>query len=196
LIVDAAQPAVTGEQSPVTGEDDRRALLALARRAIAAVATGRHDQPGPSPPGLDRSAALFVTVRVAGELRGCIGSFEPRPSLWTAVFELAIAAATRDHRFPSIAACDVEQLSIEISLLATPRTISSPTELRPGKHGVEIRNGAHRGVLLPQVATEHGLDTEGFLGETCRKAGLPRLAWRQPETEIRVFEAQIFGDRN
>jgi AmmeMemoRadiSam system protein A len=188
LTVEAAPPAVTSE-------DDRRALLALARRAIAAVASGRHDQPGPSPPGLDRSAALFVTVRVAGDLRGCIGSFEPRPSLWTAVFELATAAATRDPRFPPITAGDLEPLSIEISVLAPPRTISSPAEVIPGKHGLEIRNGTHRGVLLPQVATEHDLDAEGFLAETCRKADLPRLAWRQPETEIRVFEAQIFGDR-
>jgi AmmeMemoRadiSam system protein A len=188
LTVDGAEPAGTSEE-------DRRALLALARRAIAAVATRRHEQAGPSPPGLDRKAALFVTVRVAGDLRGCIGSFEPRPSLWTAVFELATAAATRDPRFPPITTGDVARLSIEISVLAPPRTISSPAELIPGKHGVEISDGTHRGVLLPQVATEHGLDAEGFLGETCRKAGLARLAWRQPETEIRVFEAEIFSDK-
>ncbi|HET6279955.1 MAG TPA: AmmeMemoRadiSam system protein A [Polyangia bacterium] len=185
MTADGADPATIGEA-------DRRALLALSRRAIAGVATGHHDEPGASPPGLDRSAAVFVTVRVVGELRGCIGSFEPRPSLWAAVFELATAAATRDPRFLPVAAGDLEQLSIEISVLAPPRVIHSPAELILGKHGVEIRNGTRRGVLLPQVATEHGLDTEALLGETCRKAGLSRFAWRDAETEIRVFEAEIF----
>lgn len=176
-------------------EAQRAALLELARRAVAAVAGGHAGAPPPSPPELDGPAALFVTLRVAGELRGCIGSFEPQPSLWRAVYELAEAAATRDPRFPPITAAELPQVALEISVLSAPHPITSPAEIVPGRHGIEVRNGARRGVLLPQVATEHGLDAETFLGETCRKAGLPTNAWRDPATHAQVFEAEIFSDR-
>ena len=57
-----------------------------------------------------------------------------------------------------------------------------------------MRRGGARGLLLPQVAVEHGLTGERFLAETCRKAGLPADAWHDADTEIRVFEADVFGD--
>ena len=127
-------------------------------------------------------------------LKGCIGSFEAQRSLWETVHEMATAAATRDPRFAPVGARDLGRLDVEISVLSPPRLLRDPADIEIGRHGLEIRRGGARGLLLPQVATDHRLDRETFLSETCRKAGLPPDAWRHPETEIRVFEADVFGE--
>jgi len=173
----------------------RDALLALARQAAARAARGETDDgPGAPPDGLDRLGAAFVTLRVGGALRGCIGTFESRDPLWHTVHEMAVAAATRDPRFPRLGVADVDALGVDISVLAPARRVSDPTEIEIGRHGLEIRKGLRRGLLLPQVATDHGLDRETFLAETCRKAGLPTRAWREADTEVWCFEAEVFGD--
>jgi AmmeMemoRadiSam system protein A len=176
-------------------DHQREALLALARDTAKRAAAGdRVDGPGPAPEGLKAPGAAFVTVRVGGELRGCIGTFEPRDPLWDTVHEMATAAATRDPRFPPLAARDLPGLTVDVSVLAPPRRIRDSAEIELGKHGLEIRRGPRRGLLLPQVATDHDLDRETFLAETCRKAGLPAGAWREADTEIWAFEAEVFGD--
>ena len=63
-----------------------------------------------------------------------------------------------------------------------------------GKHGVCISRGMHHGVLLPQVATDHGWDRETFLDHVCLKAGLPTDAWRDSDTILEVFSAEVFGE--
>ena len=173
----------------------RQALVELARRAVHHAATGGEDDPGAAPEGLSDPGAAFVTLRVDGALKGCIGSFEPRASLWHTVHEMATAAATRDPRFDPVSLEDLNALGVEISVLSAPSRVTGPADIEIGRHGLEVRRGASRGLLLPQVATDHGLDRESFLGETCRKAGLAVDAWRQPGTEIHVFEADVFGDR-
>jgi AmmeMemoRadiSam system protein A len=173
----------------------RRALVELAREAARRAAAGHApSDPGPAPDGLERPGAVFVTLRVARELKGCIGSFEPRPSLWRTVSEMAIAAATRDPRFAPLAPGDLDALAVEVSVLSPARRVQGPGDIEIGRHGLEVRRGWRRGLLLPQVATDHHLDRESFLGETCRKAGLSKDAWRQPGTEVHVFEADVFGD--
>jgi AmmeMemoRadiSam system protein A len=185
---------MTVEAVPLTGAQ-REALLRLARHAAARAARGEADGgPGSPPDGLERPGAAFVTLRVGGALRGCIGTFESRDGLWETVHEMAVAAATRDPRFPRLGAADLDALGVDISVLAPARRVSDPTEIEVGRHGVEIRRGPRRGLLLPQVATDHGLDRETFLAETCRKAGLPARAWREAETEVWCFEAEVFGD--
>src|SRR5262249_58523179 len=124
----------------------------------------------------------------------CIGTFEPRTSLWRTVHEMAMAAATRDPRFEPVSPSELGALDIEVSVLSPPRRVHDPSDIEIGRHGLEVRRGSARGLLLPQVATDHSLDRESFLGETCRKAGLAADAWRQPGTEIHVFEADVFGD--
>jgi AmmeMemoRadiSam system protein A len=190
-------PVKTPDETPGQPLDNRsrRALLDLARKAAARASRGDPPgDPGPAPPGLDRAAPVFVTLRVSGELQGCIGTCEARASLWEAVHDMAAAAASRDPRFSPLAAGDLERLGVEISVLSPARRVTSPSEIEIGRHGLEVRRGPRRGLLLPQVATDHHLDRESFLGETCRKAGLPAHAWRDPETEIHVFEAEVFGD--
>jgi AmmeMemoRadiSam system protein A len=171
------------------------ALLALARDTATRAAAGeRGGVPGPAPDGLTTPGAAFVTVRVGGELRGCIGTFEARDPLWDTVHEMATAAATRDPRFAPLAAGDLPALTVDVSVLAPARRILDAAEIEVGRHGLEIRRGARRGLLLPQVATDHDLDRETFLAETCRKAGLHAGAWREADTEIWAFEAEVFGD--
>ena len=173
--------------------DQRQALLVLARETVARAARGEADDgPGPAPEGLARPGAAFVTVRVGGALRGCIGTFEAATPLWVVVHEMAIAAAARDPRFAPLDACDVPLLGVEVSVLGPPRRITDPAAIEVGRHGLEVRRGRRRGLLLPQVATDHGLDRESFLAETCRKASLPADAWRELHTEIWIFEAEVF----
>ena len=79
-------------------------------------------------------------------------------------------------------------------MLTPDVVIAGPEEIEIGRHGLDVRRDGVRGLLLPQVAVEHRLDGERFLAETCRKAGLPGDAWRDAGTEIRAFEAEVFGD--
>jgi AmmeMemoRadiSam system protein A len=189
--VTAGAEAVT----PRLTDEQRQALLQLARDAAARAARGEADGGAGAPPqGLDRPGAAFVTLRVGGALRGCIGTFESKGPLWETVHDMAVAAATRDPRFPRLGAADLDALGVDISVLEPARRVSDPSEIEVGRHGLEIRRGFRRGLLLPQVATDHNLDREHFLAETCRKAGLPAKAWRDPDTEIWSFEAQVFGD--
>ena len=175
----------------------KEALLALARATAESAAAGEPPGgPGPAPEGLAAPGAAFVTVRVSGELRGCIGTFEARDALWDTVHEMATAAATRDPRFAPLGTRDLPGLSVDVSVLAPARRVRDQAEIEVGKHGLEIRRGRRRGLLLPQVATDHALDREMFLAETCRKAGLPAGAWREADTEIWAFEADVFGDED
>lgn len=177
---------------------DLQALLTLARRAVVEVVTGQPPaDPGDHPPAegaLAEPGAAFVTLFVAGELRGCIGTAERLRPLHRVVTDMARAAATRDWRFPALAAGDLASLTIEISVLSAERSIQAPGEIEIGRHGIDLRLGPARGLLLPQVAEEHGFDAERFLIETCRKADLPADAWKDPQADIRVFEAEVFGE--
>ena len=150
----------------------------------------------PASPALSAPGAAFVTLHVGGRLRGCIGTVERRRPLWQVVGEMAAAAATRDPRFPPIDAADMRALTVEISVLTPDVLIDGPEAIEIGRHGLDVRRGDVRGLLLPQVAVEHGLSGERFLAETCRKAGLAGDAWRDAGTEIRAFEADVFGDHD
>jgi AMMECR1 domain-containing protein len=87
----------------------------------------------------------------------------------------------------------LEEMSIEISLLSSLDPIL-PEAIETGRHGLLVVNHAQRGLLLPKVATEHGLTCEQFIEETCRKAGLPRQAWKDPETRLFGFTCEVFSD--
>jgi uncharacterized protein (TIGR00296 family) len=87
---------------------------------------------------------------------------------------------------------EVEGLSLEISVLTPFERVRDPAEIEVGRDGLYVVRGAYSGLLLPQVPGEYGWDREEFLEKTCRKAGLPEDAWRDPETEIFRFEAEVF----
>lgn len=173
---------------------DRRALLAIARDAIAARLAGRRYEL-PAPAGaLAEPLGAFVTLRRRdGELRGCIGRMVSDEPLAETVAAMAAAAATEDGRFEPVTAAELPSIVVEISVLGPMRPIRTG-DVEVGVHGLMVRCGSRRGVLLPQVPLEYGWDRETFLAHTCRKAGLPADAWRRPECEWLAFTATVFGE--
>jgi AmmeMemoRadiSam system protein A len=177
---------------PLT-EAEQAFLLLLSREAVEAAARGHELPSAPEPEGhLRESRGVFVTLRKRRELRGCIGHVEPQGSLSETVRECARAAALSDRRFEPVSPHELAELNVELSVLSHLVDVS-PEQIEIGRHGLLISLGDRRGVLLPQVPLELGWDRIRFLEETCRKAGLPRDAWRHG-ARIRAFTTQIFGE--
>jgi AmmeMemoRadiSam system protein A len=107
---------------------------------------------------------------------------------------MAVAAAFQDPRFPPLGPEELADLELEISVLTPMQRIQKVEEIQVGKHGLYIVRGIYRGLLLPQVATEHNWDRLTFLEQTCAKAGLPADAWKDPAAQIYVFSAEIFSE--
>jgi AmmeMemoRadiSam system protein B/AmmeMemoRadiSam system protein A len=143
-------------------------------------------------PILMENRGAFVTVQKKGQLRGCIGYIEGRGPLYRTIEEMAEAAAFRDPRFMPVTEKELPDLDIEISVLTPLKKITDVNEIEVGKHGIYIKQGWNSGLLLPQVATEYGWDRRTFLEHTCQKAGLPSNAWKDKNTEIYIFSADIF----
>ncbi len=179
--------------APYLTEEERRELLAIARRAAASyVKDGKVPKERPASPKLAEPGAAFVTLTKGGRLRGCIGYTEAASPLYRTVQECAVAAATEDPRFPPVESAEVDALKIEISVL-TPLIPVRAEEIEVGVHGLMIRKGLRRGLLLPQVAAEYGWDRQAFLSQTCRKAGLPPDEWEKG-AELFSFTAEVFGE--
>jgi AmmeMemoRadiSam system protein A len=109
------------------------------------------------------------------------------------VAHLARAVADSDPRFHPVTIDELSSISLEISVLTPWREISDVAEIKVGRHGLILEHGYRRGLLLPQVATEHGWDRETFLDHTCIKAGLAPGAWRCG-ARVLAFEAVVFGE--
>lgn len=174
--------------------EERAELLRVARRSLE-----HHFEHGKvgsfetERPRLMRPAGAFVTLHIEDRLRGCIGTFEASTPLIDTIARMAVTAATHDPRFPPLTRDELPRVSLDISVLS-PRWLASPDDVVVGEHGIYIRRGPHHGVLLPQVATENGWDRVAFLDHTCRKAGLPSGAWRDPETRVELFTAEVFSE--
>ncbi len=173
----------------------REELLRIAREAIEARLRGRafHTPTEVSPELLEPRGA-FVTLHKHGQLRGCIGTFMSDRPLRDTVAEMAVSAAFKDPRFPPLALHELPEIEIEISVLSPLREAAGPEEVEVGTHGIYLVNGPFHGVLLPQVATEYGWDRETFLDQTCIKAGMAPGCWRDKNTKILLFTAEIFGE--
>jgi AmmeMemoRadiSam system protein A len=178
----------------VIGPDDQRRLLDLAHRALEARVHHARlpDIDGSLAPDLRRGA--FVSIFHDGELRGCLGRLNSPLPIARLVAQLAQAVADSDPRFDRVTPQEVAGIGFEISVLTREREIASVEEIELGRHGLIVEQGTNRGLLLPQVPTEHGWDRDAFLDHTCLKAGLAADAWRRG-ARIFVFEAQVFGER-
>jgi hypothetical protein len=141
---------------------------------------------------LKENRGAFVTLHKKGQLRGCIGYIEGHGPLHKTIEEMAEAAAFRDPRFTPVKEKELSELEFEISVLTPLKRIKEVNEIQVGKHGIYIKQGWYSGLLLPQVATEYGWDRMTFLEHTCQKAGLPPNAWKEKDTEIYIFSADIF----
>ncbi len=180
-------------------ETQKIVLLRLARKIVEAAVRGQPIGTFESEdPLFNEKRGCFVTIHNHGQLRGCIGQFQPSQSLLKTIREMAIAA-TRDSRFASnpVTPRELAQLDIEISVLSPLEKTDNPMALTLGRHGIYIKKGYHAGCFLPQVATETGWSTEEFLGNCCAgKAGLPYDAWKKSDTEVFLFTADVFGEKD
>lgn len=177
-------------------EAARKELLRIARGAIEGVVReGKAPVPSTDNPALTNPQGAFVTIKIDGKLRGCIGNFGIRKArpLYLTVSEMAVAAAVQDPRFPPLEKRELPKIEIEISALTPLRPEKNPEKIEVGRHGIYITKGRRSGVLLPQVATEYRWDRVTFLEQTCRKAGLGPDEWKEGAS-ISTFEAEIFSE--
>ena len=178
-------------------DTQKQTLLKVARDTVEAVINrGPIGKPKSDDPELDAHCGCFVTLKNHGQLRGCIGQFISEIPLIELVVEMAKASATGDPRFLTepITIGELEQLDIEISVLSPLQRTDDPLNLRLGIDGIYIKKGGTSGCFLPQVATETGWNKEQFLSYCCaHKAGLSPDAWKDPETEVYLFTADVFG---
>jgi len=193
-LIFASYPGVCVERE--LNDHEKQVLLAIARQAIIQAVLGDKTTIEPrEEKTLNQRNGCFVTIKQDGRLRGCIGNFQSELPLFREVAQMAQASATRDPRFYPMKESDLDHFKVEISVLSTLRKINSIDEIEVGRHGIYIEKGYYRGVLLPQVATEHHWDRLTFLKQTCLKAGLPPEAWEADDAEIYVFSAQVFGEQ-
>ncbi|MGZ4733347.1 MAG: AmmeMemoRadiSam system protein A [Terriglobales bacterium] len=183
-------PAALNEFSP----QERALLLQLAHQAIAAELEQQEISLTAPTAHLAEPRGVFTTLHYRGALRGCVGYVFPVASLYRTVAESARGAAFDDSRFAPVTPGEVAELEVSLSILSTPQPIQ-PEAVEIGRHGLLVKLGAYRGLLLPQVPVEHGWDRITFLEQTCKKAGLPSNAW-QAGAQLEVFTAEVFGDRD
>ena len=177
-------------------DTDRHELIRIARSTIDSYIRTRTIPPL-NPAGYSENlkvkAGAFVTLKIDGNLRGCIGSFEPSVPLYKVIQEMAIASSTQDSRFQPVKVQELESIHIEISVLTPMRKIKNISEIQLGKHGIYIKKGFSGGTFLPQVATETGWTLEEFLGHCARdKAGIGWTGWK--DADIYTYEALIFEE--
>jgi len=174
-------------------EEEKNFLRDLAWQVIKHKARGEKI-PEFSPPTkkLKEPRGAFVSVHKHGRLRGCIGYIYAEKPLYQTIREMAEAAAFHDPRFNPVSETELQELEIEISVLTPLQRIKDISEIEIGKHGLYIVKGPYSGLLLPQVAVEYGWDRETFLENTCIKAGLPPDSWKEEDTDIYIFSADIF----
>lgn len=176
--------------------ESQRRLLQLSRRTLEDFVRGTDRTAEEiSDPHLQTTRyGAFVSLYASRDLRGCIGSCNPGTPLLRTVIEMTEAAASRDHRMAPVRAVELDAIRINISVLSPLERAERPEELEVGRHGLYVARGSLRGVLLPQVAVEHGWNMQTFLGQTCRKAGLKQNAWRDSATVVSSFTALVIEE--
>src|SRR5262245_56545173 len=140
-------------------QEDQQELLRIVRQTLEKYLNGTLPREVQSDrPNLQIPTGAFVTLHKQGQLRGCIGHLHADHPLYATVREMAMAAATQDPRFPPVQAEELKEIDIEVSVLSPFREIQDVGEIEVGRHGLIASRGGHRGLLLPQVATEYGWD--------------------------------------
>jgi len=178
-------------------DEQKQTLLKVARNTVELVIKNEPtSKPESDDPELNEHCGCFVTLKNHDRLRGCIGQFTSESPLIELIADMAKASATSDPRFfaESITADELEQLDVEISVLSPLQRTDDPLNLRLGTDGIYIKRGYASGCFLPQVATETGWSKDEFLSYCCaHKAGLDADAWKDSDTEVYLFTAEVFG---
>lgn len=176
-------------------------LLKLARSTIRERLTMVRDEAGelPGDKVFDEGGATFVTLKIEGRLRGCIGNLEPSGTLWESIRRNATNAAFYDSRFSPLTEDELDDVHIDISILSEPRPLyytdaaDLSIKLCPGKDGVVLKHRGKGATFLPQV-WEQLPSVELFLGQLCRKAGLADDCWQTEHPDILVYRVQSFAE--
>lgn len=187
-------------------KQEGESAVRLARKAIEECINNRIKiMPENLPSVFGEKRGVFVTLNTTiqgkkdiKELRGCIGRPYPVLPLGEAIIVSAINAARDDPRFYPVKAQEIQHLIIEVTVLTVPKIISAkpkdlPEKIVIGRDGLIVAAGRCSGLLLPQVAVEHGFDCTEFLCQTSMKAGLMPDAWLNG-AEVYSFEGQIFEE--
>lgn len=145
-------------------------------------------------PVLKTPAGAFVTLRKHDQLRGCVGFIEAESFLFDTVTQAARYAAFHDSRFLKVEIEEMDDISIEISVLSPAEKMSSYDDIEIGKHGLILEENSKRALLLPQVPIEHNLNRDQFLSALCEKAGLYKEYWQTRVLNILLFTATIFSE--
>ncbi len=177
-------------------EEEKSRLFTLAKNSIQA----RLDNNKPEaavetdmPSKFMKPLGAFVTLKINGALRGCIGRFISSEPLYEVVKASAVSSAFDDPRFPPLTKEEFKKTQIEITVLGPLKKINNINEIILGRHGIYIKKDNKSGTMLPQVATENGWTVEEFLGYTSRdKAGLEWDGWKT--AEIYIYEGVVLED--
>jgi len=181
---------------------ERKILLEIARQAIRSVIEGvpleAIDLAG-LPMVLCEEGTSFVTLTIAGQLRGCIGALEAYQPLALDVQEHAVAAATEDYRFPPVSRQELPLIDIEISRLTPMKALNYSgfqellDKVRPGVDGVVLRDGMRRATFLPQVWEKVSSKGE-FFDHLCLKMGARPNLWREKQLSVWTYQVEEFTD--
>lgn len=176
-------------------DDEKRELCRIARATLREYMRTERIPPGkPHRESLVANAGVFVSLHKGEALRGCIGTQEETTPLYKTIQNMAVAAATRDPRFERVTADELDELTIELSVLGDRRAVSGPDDIEIGRDGLFIRAQGKQGLLLPQVASDNSWSAEAFLQGVCKKANLPEDAWKGDDAVIESFTAQVFSE--
>lgn len=177
-------------------KEEAEKLIALARSSIRSMLFENKRlsiDADKLPASFKNPYGAFVTLKIDGVLRGCIGRFISSDPLYEVVMASALSSAFEDNRFTPLTKAEFEKTNIEISVLGPLKKINNINEIVLGKHGIYIKKDFRSGTMLPQVATEYKWTVEEFLGYTSRdKAGLGWLGWK--DAEICIYEAIVLEE--
>lgn len=174
----------------------------IARKVIEAKIMKQEPGEIDIPDSFREHGGIFTTINTypSKNLRGCIGYPQPVMPIYKAIVESAVAAATKDNRFPRLVPLELNRVTVEVSMLTKPSPIknadpsSYPRLVTVGKHGLIVKMKGRSGLLLPQVPVELNWNSFEFLNQTCVKAGIPAKSWMDGKTEVLTFTAEVFEE--
>lgn len=137
----------------------------------------------------------FVTIKIDGRLRGCIGYIQSDTEIYKTVEEAAYQAAFSDPRFPPLTLNEFKEIDLEISLLSEPFALKDYSEIIVGEHGLILEALGRRALLLPQVPVEHKMNKDEYLSALCSKAGLDSNYWKDNKLKLKAFTALVLNEK-
>ena len=186
----------SGTWNPGLSEKEKSALFAIAQDTLKWCVNKEGGKFGMEKyeltPKLKVATATFVTLKIKGELRGCIGSLAPSEPLYLSVHHNAVNAALHDYRFNPVGKAELPSISVDVSILSPIREIPSLDEFKLGQQGIILAKGMSRAVFLPEVALEQKWTRDETLTHLALKAGLERDAW-QKDARFQVFESVVLS---